>query len=59
MYGMSRYPELSPADQIERALDHLYDKYGADGLSSTVDSLERKCVETSRTAYPAGRSQGR
>ena len=31
MYGMSRYPELSPADQIERALEHLYDKYGADG----------------------------
>ena len=31
MYGMSRYPELSPADQIERALDHLHDKYGADG----------------------------
>lgn len=30
-YGMSRYPELSAEGQIERALDHLYDKYGKDG----------------------------
>ena len=31
LYGMDRYPELSHTDQIDRALDHLYDKYGADG----------------------------
>ena len=30
-YGMSRYPELSPQEQIDRALDHLYDKYGPGG----------------------------
>lgn len=30
-YGMSRYPELSEEGQIERALDHLYEKYGQDG----------------------------
>lgn len=30
-YGMSRYPEMSAEDQIERALDHLYEKYGQDG----------------------------
>ena len=31
LYGMSRYPEMDPNDQIDRALDHLYDKYGDDG----------------------------
>ena len=30
-YGMSRYPEMSPQEQIDRALDHLYDKYGPEG----------------------------
>lgn len=30
-YGMSRYPELTEEGQIERALDHLYEKYGQDG----------------------------
>lgn len=30
-YGMSRYPELSEEGQIERALDHLYEKYGQEG----------------------------
>ncbi len=31
MYGIDRYPEMSPSDQIDRALDHLYEKYGEDG----------------------------
>lgn len=30
-YGMSRYPGMSPQEQIDRALDHLYDKYGQEG----------------------------
>ena len=31
LYGMSRYPEMSSDRQIERALEHLYSKYGPDG----------------------------
>lgn len=30
-YGMSRYPEMSAGEQIDRALDHLYEKYGEKG----------------------------
>ena len=30
-YGMSRYPGMYPQEQIDRALDHLYDKYGQEG----------------------------
>lgn len=30
-YGFSVYPELSPDRQIDRAVDHLYEKYGDDG----------------------------
>lgn len=30
-YGLSRYPELSDEGQVERALDHIYEKYGSDG----------------------------
>ena len=47
-YGMSRYPELSPQEQIDRALDHLYDKYGQGGYlrlwipwSDNTSRLER------------------
>ena len=31
LYGMSRYPEMTPDGQIDRAFDHLYDKYSDDG----------------------------
>lgn len=31
LYGKSRYPEMSPEDQIDRAVDHLYEKYGDSG----------------------------
>ena len=31
LYGMAKYPEMTPNEQIDRALDHLYDKYGDDG----------------------------
>lgn len=30
-YGLSAYPEMSPDEQIDRALDHLYAKYGCGG----------------------------
>lgn len=31
LYGMSRYPDLTPGEQIARALGHLYEKYGEGG----------------------------
>lgn len=31
LYGMSQYPELAPAEQIDRALEHLCEKYGDGG----------------------------
>ena len=31
LYGMSRYPDMSPSEQTARALEHLYDKYGEGG----------------------------
>ncbi|HIR82878.1 MAG TPA: HD domain-containing protein [Candidatus Cryptobacteroides pullicola] len=31
LYGMSRYPEMTPSEQISRALEHLYNKYGEGG----------------------------
>ncbi len=30
-YGMSVYPEFSPEEQMDRAISHLYKKYGPDG----------------------------
>ena len=30
-YGLDHYPELSPLEHVERALQHLHEKYGPDG----------------------------
>ena len=63
LYGMSRYPDMSPSEQIARALE------GADSpgsraplqqvrrgrLSAPVDTLERQCREAARTPCPARR----
>lgn len=51
-YGMAKYPEMTPNEQIDRALDHLYEKYGDEGYlrlwipwsDNALRLLELRCL---------------